>query len=108
MRRLLLSCAWLSLLPTCAAAPAGRPEPASIQPREDTVLWYRRPARKWLEAMPIGNGILGAMVFGGAAEERIALNECTFWSGRPHDYNDPGAIEYFPRIRDLVFAGRFQ
>ena len=40
--------------------------------------------------------------------ERIALNECTFWSGRPHDYNDPEAIKYFPQIRDLVFAGKFQ
>ena len=58
--------------------------------------------------MPLGNGLMGAMVFGGARQERIALNECTFWSGRPHDYNDPEAIKYFPQIRDLVFVGKFQ
>jgi alpha-L-fucosidase 2 len=71
-------------------------------------LWYRQPARQWLEAMPIGNGLMGAMVFGGIPEERIALNESSFWSGRPHDYDDTNAINYFPQIRDLVFAGKFQ
>ncbi len=72
------------------------------------VLWYRQPAEKWLEAMPLGNGIMGAMIFGGTQKERIALNESSFWSGRPHDYDDPEAIKYFPQIRDLVFAGKFQ
>jgi alpha-L-fucosidase 2 len=72
------------------------------------ILWYRQPATRWNEAMPLGNGLMGAMVFGGVRQERIALNEGTFWSGRPHDYNDPEAIKYFPRIRELVFAGRFQ
>lgn len=71
-------------------------------------LWYRQPADNWLQAMPMGNGILGAMVFGKSDHERIALNEGTFWSGRPHDYNNPDAINYFPKIRDLVFAGKFQ
>ncbi|HET6247140.1 MAG TPA: glycoside hydrolase family 95 protein [Tepidisphaeraceae bacterium] len=74
----------------------------------DMILWYRQPAGKWLEAMPMGNGIMGAMVFGGIQHERIALNEGTFWSGRPHDYDNPQAIQYFPKIRDLVFAGKFQ
>jgi len=74
----------------------------------DMKLWYRQPASKWLEAMPIGNGLMGAMIFGGTHEERIALNESSFWSGRPHDYNNPEAIKYFPQIRDLVFAGKFQ
>lgn len=72
------------------------------------LLWYRQPAQKWLEAMPIGNGYMGGMVFGGIQQERIALNESSFWSGRPHDYNDTNAIKYFPQIRDLVFAGKFQ
>ncbi len=72
------------------------------------VLWYRQPAQKWLEAMPLGNGYMGAMVFGGIGQERIALNESSFWSGRPHDYNDTNAIKFFPQIRDLVFAGKFQ
>jgi alpha-L-fucosidase 2 len=71
-------------------------------------LWYRQPGAEWLDAMPIGNGMIGAMVFGGIQQERIALNESSFWSGRPHDYNDPNAISYFPRIRDLVFSGKYQ
>ena len=74
----------------------------------DMVLWYRQPATKWLQAMPLGNGMIGAMVFGGVPQERIALNESSFWSGRPHDYDNPEAFQYFPQIRDLVFAGKFQ
>jgi alpha-L-fucosidase 2 len=74
----------------------------------DMVLWYGQPGVEWLDGMPIGNGIMAAMVFGGTGQERIALNESSFWSGRPHDYDDPNAGKYFPLIRDLVFAGRFQ
>src|SRR5206468_3673722 len=69
---------------------------------------YRQPATKWSEAMPMGNGRIGAMVFGGIQKERIALNESSFWSGRPHDYDNPEALKYFPQIRDLIFAGKFQ
>jgi alpha-L-fucosidase 2 len=76
--------------------------------QHDMALWYRQPAKKWLDALPIGNGYMGAMVFGGLSQERIALNESSFWSGRPHDYNDTNAFQYFPQIRDLVFAGQFQ
>ena len=47
------------------------------------MLWYRRPARQWVEALPLGNGRIGAMVFGSADQERIALNEDTLWSGAP-------------------------
>jgi len=82
--------------------------PPVAQRRGDMVLWYRQPGVEWLEAMPIGNGIMGAMVFGGVQQERIALNESSFWSGRPHDYDDPNAGKYFPVIRDLVLAGEFQ
>jgi alpha-L-fucosidase 2 len=74
----------------------------------EMVLWYRQPAQKWLEALPIGDGYMGGMVFGGVQRERIALNESSFWSGRPHDYDDTNAIGYFPRIRELVFGGKFQ
>ncbi|MCW3092968.1 MAG: hypothetical protein JWP81_4037 [Ferruginibacter sp.] len=81
---------------------------AQAKTKQNMVLWYRQPAEKWLEATPIGNGIMGAMVFGKAEKERIALNESSFWSGRPHDYNNPEAIKYFPQIRDLVFANKFQ
>jgi alpha-L-fucosidase 2 len=81
---------------------------AQAKPQGEMVLWYRQPGEKWLDAMPMGNGIMGAMVFGGVQRERIALNESSFWSGRPHDYNNPDALKYFPQIRDLVFAGKFQ
>ena len=74
----------------------------------DMVLWYRQPAQQWHQAMPLGNGMIGAMVFGGIPQERIALNESSFWSGRPHDYDDTNAFQYFPQIRDLVFAEKFQ
>jgi alpha-L-fucosidase 2 len=81
---------------------------ASAATAPDMLLWYRQPGKTWLEAMPMGNGLMGAMVFGGIQQERIALNEGTFWSGRPHDYDNPDALKYFPQIRDLVFAGEFQ
>lgn len=70
------------------------------------VLWYSRPATQWVEALPIGNGRLGAMVFGGVPTERIQFNEATLWIGEPHDYSRPGAVEYLPKIRELLFAGR--
>ena len=82
-------------------------QPPAPNSRE-MVLWYRQPAANWLQATPIGNGLVGAMVFGGIRHERIALNDGTFWSGRPHDYDNPEATRYFPQIRDLVFAGKFQ
>src|ERR1039457_1997656 len=72
------------------------------------VLWYRQPATNWLQAMTLGNGMIGAMVFGDVPQERIALNESSFWSGRPHDYDDTNAFHYFPKIRDLVVADKFQ
>ena len=56
----------------------------------------------------LGNGMIGAMVFGGVSQERIALNESTFWSGCPHNYDNPEAFQYFPQIRDLVFVEKFQ
>jgi alpha-L-fucosidase 2 len=87
-------------LPISCAASGGQ--------RGGMVFWYRQPAQKWLEATPIGNGYMGAMIFGGVEQERIALNESSFWSGRPHDYNDTNAVHYFSQIRDLVFAGKFQ
>jgi alpha-L-fucosidase 2 len=98
----------LLLSPAFVAGSVASPEPETTKPRGEMVLWYRQPGQKWLEGLPLGNGIMGAMVFGGVPQERIALNEGTFWSGRPHDYNDPEAHQYFGQIRDLVFAGKFQ
>ncbi len=69
-------------------------------------LWYRKPAAVWDEALPVGNGSLGAMVFGGVTDERLALNEDTFWMGVPHDYDRPDAHESLPEIRRLLFLGR--
>jgi alpha-L-fucosidase 2 len=72
-------------------------------------LWYRRPARRWLEALPIGNGRLGAMVFGGVLRERIALNESTFWSGAPDEtHNNPAAREHLATIRQMFFDGQYR
>ncbi len=74
----------------------------------DLKLWYRQPATVWTEALPIGNGRLGAMVFGGVHEELIQLNESTLWSGGPVAKNvNPRAFEMLPRIRQALFAGDF-
>lgn len=73
---------------------------------DDLTLWYTRPAREWVEALPVGNGRLGAMVFGGVAEERLQLNEDTIWAGGPYNPANPGALEAYPKARELIFAGK--
>ncbi|HLP03540.1 MAG TPA: glycoside hydrolase N-terminal domain-containing protein [Opitutaceae bacterium] len=70
-------------------------------------LWYRQPAKEWTEALPLGNGRLGAMVFGGVAEETIQLNEDTIWCGRPEALNRTAAGKQLPKIRELLFAEKF-
>ncbi len=74
--------------------------------QSDLKLWYTEPAKDWTAALPIGNGRLGAMVFGGAAEDRYQLNEDSLWSGRPHDYAHEGAAQYLGQIRQLLFEGK--
>jgi alpha-L-fucosidase 2 len=69
-------------------------------------LWYRQPAVEWHEALPIGNGRLGGMVFGGAQQEHIQLNEDTVWAGARSDRDNPRALESLPKIRNLLFAGK--
>jgi alpha-L-fucosidase 2 len=69
-------------------------------------LWYTQPARLWTDALPVGNGRLGAMVFGGVAHERIQFNESTVWTGEPHSYAHVGAVKYLGPIRELLFAGK--
>ncbi|MDN5277607.1 MAG: alpha-L-fucosidase 2 [Clostridiales bacterium] len=70
-------------------------------------LWYRQPAREWVEALPLGNGRLGGMIFGGVLKERIQLNEDTLWSGYPRDTNNYDAINHLERVRQLIFDGRY-
>ena len=69
-------------------------------------LWYDKPASAWTEALPVGNGRLAAMVYGGTENETIQFNEETLWSGQPHDYSHPGAYQYLDKIRQLLWAGK--
>ena len=71
-------------------------------------LWYNRPALTWTQALPIGNGTLGGMVFGTPAMERIQLNEETIWAGQPNQVINPRAKEALPRVRQLIFEGRYK
>ncbi len=76
-------------------------------PKEPLTLWYRKPATMWeSEALPVGNGRLGAMVFGGINHERIQLNEETLWDGVPTDYTNPEALKALPEVRRLLFEGK--
>ncbi len=88
----------LTLLPALAWAS----EDASAGP----TLWYRQPAKNWNEALPVGNGRLGAMVFGGVGEERLQLNEQTLWDGYPRDRTSPEALPALTEVRRLLFEGR--
>jgi alpha-L-fucosidase 2 len=69
-------------------------------------LWYQQPAKEWTEALPVGNGRLGAMIFGGTAGERLQFNEDTLWTGQPHEYQHTGAAAYLPVVRKLLFEGK--
>jgi alpha-L-fucosidase 2 len=86
------------------------PAPLRGQPAQqsgsDLILWYPTPAQLWVEALPVGNGRLGAMVFGGIEQERIQFNEESLWNGFPHGYQRPGAHRHLEEIRSLLFQGR--
>ncbi|MDH7460123.1 glycoside hydrolase family 95 protein [Chitinophagaceae bacterium 26-R-25] len=75
-------------------------------PQKDNVLWYRTSAKVWEEALPIGNGKLGAMIFGGVADERIQLNESTLWDGFAQDASNPNALKALPEVRRLLFENK--
>ena len=69
-------------------------------------LWYAQPAKHWLEALPVGNSHMGAMIYGGTETEEIQLNEETFWSGQPHNNNSNESLEYLSEVRRLIFQGK--
>ncbi len=71
-------------------------------------LWYEEPASQWVEALPLGNGRLGAMVFGVPSQEHLQLNEETLWSGQPNRNDNPDALAALPEIRRLIFEGRYK
>ncbi len=109
-----------ALLLTAASASAALPsqklgtpftDPATLTnpataPTSPYTLWYQHPAAHWTDALPVGNGHLGAMVFGGIADERIQLNEASLWEGYPLDKNNPDSLKNLPQIRDLLFHGK--
>jgi alpha-L-fucosidase 2 len=74
---------------------------------QNLVSWYNQPAKNWHEALPVGNGRLGAMIFGEALKDRLQLNEDSLWSGGPQDADNPEALKALPEIRELLFAGKY-
>jgi alpha-L-fucosidase 2 len=97
-----MRCGWnLALTFTAAAALNTAAEAQSA-----LQLTYDKPASKWTEALPIGNGRIGAMVFGGVPDERLQINEATLWGGGPHDYTRPDAYAHLAQIRQLIFEGK--
>ena len=92
MKRLLLSVALLTIVMAMNA--------------QQHKLWYSHPAQHWLEALPIGNSHLGAMVYGGTDTEEIQLNEETFWSGSPHNNNSTESLVALDEVRRLIFQGK--
>ena len=91
MRKIYLFLSFVCALPTVA---------------QEYKLWYDKPAAHWLEALPVGNSQLGAMIYGGTDTEEIQLNEETFWSGSPHDNDSPAAKAHLQEVRDSIFAGK--
>ena len=78
--------------------------PARAQHR----LWYDQPAQTWTQALPIGNGVMGGMVFGTPAVEHIQINEETIWAGQPNNVVNPNAKEALPEVRRLIFEGKYK
>ncbi|MDB4583746.1 glycoside hydrolase N-terminal domain-containing protein, partial [Draconibacterium sp.] len=74
----------------------------NIPYKKNLELWYKQAATEWSEALPIGNGRLGAMVYGGIQQEHLQLNEETLWSGGPHSYDNPEAYSYLSKVRELL------
>ena len=69
-------------------------------------LWYQQPAKTWVEALPVGNSSMGAMVYGGTSREELQLNEETLWGGGPYRNDNPKALESLAEVRNLIFSGK--
>jgi alpha-L-fucosidase 2 len=80
--------------------------PVIVTPPSGLALWYDKPAGQWLESLPVGNGRLGCMVFGGVDSERLQFNEGSLWSGSPQDSDNPEALAALPEVRRLLFDGK--
>ena len=80
--------------------------PAAVAQQSPLTLWYDKPAVLWTDALPVGNGQMGAMIFGGTTHERIQFNEHTVWTGEPHDYAHKGAAQSLAKIRQLLWDGK--
>ncbi|WP_224995742.1 glycoside hydrolase N-terminal domain-containing protein [Cesiribacter sp. SM1] len=93
----------LIILSTLSPSQAQQPN----QKPGELSLWYNQPASEWNEALPVGNGRLGAMVFGNVASERLQLNEESVWVGKPADFVNPKAKASLPEVRALLFAGKY-
>jgi alpha-L-fucosidase 2 len=91
-------------------AVASLPLANAFQPtaNESLVLWYDKPASEWTEALPVGNGRLGAMIFGGPKSEQLQLNEDTLYAGSPYDPNNPEALKALPEAQRLIFEGKYK
>ncbi len=90
----------------CVSHAGGADAPAARASAENLTLWYEKPAAKWVEALPIGNGRLGAMVFGDPAKERLQLNEESLWAGCPVEAWPTDFPKHLAEVRRLLFAGR--
>ena len=103
---LLKPLAVLSALSLSMVCPAAAERAGALPQEQPLKLWYPQAAEVWTEALPVGNGRLGAMIFGGVAEERLQFNEDTLWTGAPHEYQHEGAVEVLPELRRLLFEGK--
>ena len=104
----------ISIITSCAFATQAFCSPLNQNEKDLSVkdnkhiLWYDAPASIWTEALPIGNSRLGAMIYGIPSSERLQLNEETIWAGRPNNNANPEALEYLPKVRQLVWEGKYK
>ena len=104
----------ISIITSCAFATQAFCSPFNQNEKDLSVkdnkhiLWYDAPASMWTEALPIGNSRLGAMIYGIPSSERLQLNEETIWAGRPNNNANPEALEYLPKVRQLVWEGKYK